>query len=173
MGTTTATLYLRPSFSAGGGGGAVILIPLRFVTGLFSAVTAVSASTSRNKDWKPDRDSAWVDPKTGKPTVQLVKFVDYVAEKVLGGSNNKTLPQVESLITYAQAQSLFTTLIGAALAQQVSAIAQSADATRQVLVAAGTAGAAQIPPVPLAPADVNQPTLPESPGGDGGGGDGG
>lgn len=168
MGTTTATFYLRPGFQPSGGTGAVFYAVFRGVTGLFSAVTATTGGV-RKKNWKPDRDSAWVDPQTGKPSVQLVQFVDYISEKVLGGSTNKTLPQVENLITYAQAQSLFTTLIGAALSQQINANAQALDAVKQVLMSAGTPGVTQIPPVQLAPAEVNQPTLPDSPGGDGGG----
>jgi hypothetical protein len=99
-----------------------------------------------------------------------VRFIDYIAEKVLGGSNNKTLPQVENLITYSQAESLFSTLIGAALQQQVTANAQVLEAMRQTLVAAAVPGTVQIPPVQLQPADVT-PTIVPVPPETGGGGD--
>jgi hypothetical protein len=171
LSTTTATVFLRPTFGTGGGGGAVVFFPFRSVSGLYSAINSGGAGV-RRKDWKPDRNSAWFD-KEGRPSVQFVKFIDYIADKVLGGSNNKTLPEVESLITYSQAQSLFTDLFSQAIQAQTNANAQALDAMKQVLIAAAVPGTAQIPPVQLQPVDVTPPPyIPPDIGSAGGGGGG-
>lgn len=171
MTATTATVYVKPTFASSGGGGAVVYIPFRAVTGLYSAINARSASTSRKKFWKSPKDAPWVDPQTGKPTVEFAQHWDYVVEKILGGSNNKTLPQVENLITYGQAEALFSSLIAGALSQQINANAQALDTMKQVLAAAAVPGVAQIPPVQLQPADVTPATPIFGDTGGGGGGD--
>jgi len=169
---TTATFYIRPHFSGAGFASATFYLPFRGVTGLYSNINAVPARTSRKKRWKLPKDDAWVVPGTGKPTADFALHWDYIVEKVLGGSNNKTLPEVENLVTTSQLDTVVASLRGEAQAAQLNAVAQALAAVRELLMAGAYPGATQIPPVPLQPAEVTAPYVPPAdPGTSAGGGD--
>ena len=154
MGTTGAVLHIKPravpTVAPGRTTGAITLIPLRMVSGRFTATGVVSSANQRNlRPWYPGRHVPMNDPKTGKITAEWDRFFSFFADTMMGGINASTVPEVEASITYGQAQALIDQAILVAQTQWLQNLAQAIDATKQVVVSSSLPGADQIPPVQL------------------------
>jgi hypothetical protein len=160
MADTAAVLLIRPQLGASVGvsrsTAAVLFVPWRGVSGLFSSSGITSATAKNLKSWKPSALAPVVDDK-GCITPAWNKFIDYLIETVLGGASAPTLPQVQRSIGYSEAQSLIVNAVAAALQQQVQSNAQSLAAAVEVLKSNTLTGAVQIPTVQLQPIDVTPP----------------
>ena len=122
--------------------------------GTASAASRVAWAGSREKresaDWMPRADEVWIDLKTGRPTRRLFQFVAEM-ERRMGGINGASIPQVQQDVTNTQSAVVSTTNFAAQVSQYAQGVAATVQATAQVAVDGGLAGAETIPEVPTAP----------------------
>ncbi len=157
LGTTGAILHIKPravpTVAPGRTTGAITLIPLRMVSGRFTATGVVSSANQRNlRPWYPGRHVPFGKDAAGKPiyiSPDWDRFFSFFADTMMGGINASTVPEVEASITYGQAQALIDQAILVAQTQWLQNLAQAIDATKQVVVSSSLPGSDQIPPVQL------------------------
>jgi hypothetical protein len=150
MASTGAVLYVKPrafvTVSANHKTSAVLYLSARFLSGIYTAtgVTA-SANLRGRKSWMPHRGERWVDEQ-GRPTDEFFRFVDYLANTMIGGPSGATLPDVVETVTTTQAQASTVAEVVAGVSQQVVQNAEAGAVLREAAVTAGVATAAALPP---------------------------
>lgn len=156
-GTTTATLFVKPrwsaNLSANGRSGAVLFVPLRLLAGIYQAQGIVPARNTRNLKKTLPHSSVPVGSFTGSDgkTVQVqinqfwYAFFYDVINRILGGPNGSTLPDVISSVSIVQNQGANVATQQAALTQMAVSNAATAAAAVQVVQQAALPGATQIP----------------------------
>ncbi len=179
MPTTDAVLYLKATAGAGASvnrsTGSMVLFALRDSSGQFTSSGGVPANRdlSKAKSLRPHRSVPLTDSNglINEPWERYLAFIDGT---FLNIRNGPTLPDVASSITYAQAQSLVSESVAAALTQQANANAQSIQTIREVVQVAALPGAMQIPAPKLAATyqPVGSANIVGDTGGGGGGGGG-
>ena len=179
MPTTGAVMYLLPTMplSAGSGRntGAVMQFALRDSTAQFTSGAGIAASASlRNKRaMLPSRSVPVIDP-SGMMTQNWWDYFSFINGTFLRARIGPTMLDLQNSILTIQAHSGSSESSLASVTQQLSAVAQSVQALRDVAVAAATPGATSVPVPPTAPQVTpsgNEPA-PGGPGGGDGGGSG-
>lgn len=156
MATTGAVLYFRPTQQAIAAAnrqtGCVTLFAVRESTGLISTNGINPSSKTRNrKALKPHRTVPPIDA-SGLLSTEWDNFFQYLNDTFLKMPNGPTLPDVAASITAAQARSIASEVVSAALSQQTNNNAQALLSVVEVVKTATLPGAQQIPPVQLTPA---------------------
>lgn len=135
-----------------GSTGAVVYVPLRVLTGIWTQ-TGIQDEAENLKAWLPPQRQPIAYQQNGMwycdPT--WYRFFQYVAEIKLGGANGPTLTSVaESATSTAETAAAAQTQVSA-LTQQSQTNAEALAAVRQVAQDNSLSGAEQIPPVQLSP----------------------
>lgn len=147
--STTGTLY---SFSEAYSTSAVVYYAVRVVSGLWSETGVNPASVSLNlRSWLPPPRHPWGYVVGDKVMVDPIwyRFFQYVAEVRLGGIGGANVGDVVATVEAVQAESVAQAATVASVSTQTQANAEALEATVQVSVNNGLAGALQIPPVRL------------------------
>jgi len=185
MGTTTATVYVRPTIAGPRGAGGVVYIPHRQVAGIYTiALTASSTTVKKNKKPSGAAPIGYVDGDRTKPVLIDPAWSKYfgleIGGRKLGGAAFPTLPDIAEFILQTQNSSAAVALELAAMAQMLEANAQTLAALLEVNTTAAVPGVEQVPPpvvtIPETTAPIYIPPDYYGGGGDGagsGGGDGG
>ena len=156
LGTVAGTLTISGdiAFSVGPAytSGAVLYVPVRMASGLWSTTgVAASSDLSNLQAWLPPQrqpvayqqgaqwfcDPAWY------------RFFQFVSEVKLGGRSGPTLPDVVTSITTTQTTAAAASASVTTLQQQTTANAEALAATVQVAQDNALTGASQIPEVRL------------------------
>jgi hypothetical protein len=151
MASTGAVIYIKPrafvTDAPGRHTGAVLDVAIRMISGVYS-VLGVAASTDQRglKSWLPHRRDRWMQD-DGTPTDEFFRFMDYLANTMIGGPSTATLPDVVATVTSAQANATTAAATVAGVSQQVNSNAESLSVVVEVAVNNSLVGAAQIPPV--------------------------
>lgn len=161
---TTALAYFKPYGAAAGSTTAVAFVCVRALSGLYASNISTAAV---KKNWKPHAMTPFVDSK-GFISPEWNRFLGDLANRKLGGSIFPTVPDLAQFITRQQVDALLT----AAQDQMAQQNAQAIAAIREVLIAAGTTGAAAIPEPTLARQETNPQPIGIDFGETGGGGGG-
>ncbi len=177
MGTTTATVYLRPTIRGARGAGGVVFFPHRQVAGIYStALTATSAAVKKNKKPSGRMPIGTVEGTDVYITAPWSKYLGLeIGGRKLGGAAFPTLPDITEFILQTQNSSAAVALELAAMAQMLEANAQTLAALLEVNTTAAVPGVEQVPPPVITIPETTAPiyTAPEYYGSVGGGGDGG
>jgi hypothetical protein len=136
--------------------GAVFYIPIRMVSGLWSATGITASANLENlQAWLPPRRQpmGWVTIGGTRYPVDwddtLYRFLQFVSEIKLGGIAGPTLPDVVTTVTETQATAAAASASVTELAQQTTTNAEALAATVQVVTVNSLSGANQIPQVSL------------------------
>jgi hypothetical protein len=164
MGTTTATLYLKPRASAyltiNFQTQASVYVPVRALSGTYTGSGITALRNLRGlKSYLPSQNVP-VDTAGNKMAAEWYTFFHYFCNVFTDLESAVTLADIKQALIVEQAQAAYTAALALASSQQVVANAQTLAAVVQVTQTAALAGATQIPPVQLVPAEpawTNEP----------------
>jgi len=148
MASTGAVVYMRHRanlvVSVSRTTGAVVNVPFRCVSGLYTGIGIASATNDRNRrPSMPTRDVPFLRPDGGvnEPWYQWMHYHWTVKQ---GGVTSPTVPEVAESITTAQVTAIASEQIAKALQQQTEQNASVVYSIREVVQGAALPGAEQI-----------------------------
>lgn len=161
MASTGAVVYIRPRFDAdvvpGRSSGAVVYIPFRSVSGIFSdAGVSSEDNLTSAKAMYPGPRVALVDER-GFITQPWDRFFRWILNDKLGGVDAPSITDVTNSITAVQAATTSVVETVVAVVDQNSQNAAALDTVREVAQNNSLAGASQIPPVVRTPYRTLEP----------------
>ncbi len=152
MGTTTATIYLKPTTSAyltiNFPTEAVLYVPMRVLNGAYTSGIATSRSLRGLRSFLPSQSVPVVDER-GLMTAPWYTFINFFVNTYLDFETGVTLADVKQQLLIDQALASANATTTAALSQLAVNNAQALSAVVQVTQSSALAGATSIPRVQL------------------------
>lgn len=118
---------------------------LRFTP--YGSTSFSRSAQATGKAWLPPETVPWFDPKTGRPTREFARCMDYLMNTRMGGINGPSMTEVVTNVAESKQQAAQAVTQASAVEELAVANAEALKATVQVTQNSALDGAEQIPEV--------------------------